>query len=286
MTYTPHEQLYAPPHPTNGLAIAGFIVSLVGLFATGGLLCPIGLILSLVALGKPFGRGWAVAGIVIGLIGSCGWLALWLVVGAAILAAVGIAIGALAVSQPEKTEVTYDMVRIHEAVESNEKDTGFLPASLGSLSLAPDVLTDPWGGAYRYVLDTNESGFDIISDGKDLKAGTPDDVYFSKLDKLWNGTKFDFKIDGGKEGGSVVIDLGESSVKIKGDEEGGRISLDTGDKVIEIKGDHEGGNISSSDEPAPEAPPTPAPGDDKQTADEPAHADEKEPDSEAPQAPE
>ena len=283
MTYTPHEPLYAPAQPTNGLAIAGFVCSLVGLFATGGLLCPIGLILSLIALGKPFGRGWAIAGIVIGLIGSCGWLALWVVVGAAILAAIGIAIGALAVSQPEKTEITYDMVRIHEAVESNEKDTGFLPASLESLSLASDVLTDPWSRPYRYVLDTNESGFDIISDGKDLKPGTADDVHLSRLDKLWNGTKFDFKIDGDKEGGSVVIDLGESSVKITGDEQGGRISLDTGDEVIEIKGDQAGGSVTSTDDTTR---PTEPPADDKAPpADDSGPPEEGEPKDQSPPTP-
>ena len=58
-----------PAEQSNGLAIAGFVCSLLGLF-TGFLLSPIGLILSLVALGRPGGRGFAVAGVVIGLLGS------------------------------------------------------------------------------------------------------------------------------------------------------------------------------------------------------------------------
>ena len=49
-----------PAEQSNGLAIAGFVCSLLGIF-TGFLLSPIGLILSLVALGRPGGRGFAVA---------------------------------------------------------------------------------------------------------------------------------------------------------------------------------------------------------------------------------
>jgi molecular chaperone DnaK len=63
----------APP-PTNGLGIAGFVCSLVGLCA-GGLLSPVGLILSLVALGRE-PRGFAIAGVILGALGSCGFLPL------------------------------------------------------------------------------------------------------------------------------------------------------------------------------------------------------------------
>lgn len=66
---------YAPPPPSNGLGTAGFIVSLVGLF-TGGILSPLGLLLSFIALfRRP--RGMATAGFIIGMIGSI-FLAAWL----------------------------------------------------------------------------------------------------------------------------------------------------------------------------------------------------------------
>ena len=59
---------YQPP-PSNSLGISGFVVSLAGVVVTFGFLCPIGLILSLIALRKE-PRGFAVAGTIIGLLGS------------------------------------------------------------------------------------------------------------------------------------------------------------------------------------------------------------------------
>ncbi|MCH7573099.1 MAG: DUF4190 domain-containing protein [Planctomycetes bacterium] len=104
-----------PAEQSNGLAIAGFVCSLLGLF-TGFLLSPIGLILSLVALGRPGGRGFAVAGVVIGLLGSCGAIVAVLLVvllgAGAVLAAVGLGIAMIALAEPEKIELTSDMINI------------------------------------------------------------------------------------------------------------------------------------------------------------------------------
>lgn len=63
------------PTPSNGLGVAGFVTSLVGLLLTCGLLCPLGFIFSLVALRKQ-PRGMAIAGAVIGGLGSL-WFAIW-----------------------------------------------------------------------------------------------------------------------------------------------------------------------------------------------------------------
>ena len=57
---------------TNGLGTAGFVTSLVGLFLTCGILSPIGLLFSAAALFKA-PRGMAIAGFVLGAIGSW-WL--------------------------------------------------------------------------------------------------------------------------------------------------------------------------------------------------------------------
>jgi len=61
-------QMVARQSQSNGLGIAGFIVSLVG-WLTCGLLCPVGLILSVIGLFKQ-PRGMAIAGSVIGGFGS------------------------------------------------------------------------------------------------------------------------------------------------------------------------------------------------------------------------
>jgi hypothetical protein len=69
----PIPQSYEPAAaPTNGLAVAGFVCSIVGFFVFG-VLAVVGLILSAVALGRPQGRGMAVAGLVIGIVGTVGW---------------------------------------------------------------------------------------------------------------------------------------------------------------------------------------------------------------------
>ena len=70
----PTTNVVVQPAPTNGLGIAGFIVSLVG-FLSCGLLSPIGFLLSLVGLTKQ-PRGFAIAGAIIGAIGTL-WLFLF-----------------------------------------------------------------------------------------------------------------------------------------------------------------------------------------------------------------
>ncbi|WP_456787814.1 DUF4190 domain-containing protein [Cellulomonas sp. P5_C5] len=73
-------QPYAAP-PTEGMAIASFVTSTAGLFILGGLSGPVGLGLGIAALrrikvsGKA-GRGWAIAGIVIGAVGILWMLAI------------------------------------------------------------------------------------------------------------------------------------------------------------------------------------------------------------------
>ena len=71
-TYGGEQQQPVYIERTNGLAIAGLVISILGIMS-GGVLSPIGLILSLVALGKPVGKGIAWAGVIIGFIGTCGW---------------------------------------------------------------------------------------------------------------------------------------------------------------------------------------------------------------------
>jgi len=67
------QQSYAQPQDKNGLAIGGFVCSLVG-FLCCQLVTPVGLILSIVGLSKAkklngAGKGLAIAGIIIGAIG-------------------------------------------------------------------------------------------------------------------------------------------------------------------------------------------------------------------------
>ena len=239
---------------TNGLAIAGFVCSLVGLFT--GILSPIGLVLSLVALGKPGGRGFAIAGVVLGLIGSCGMILALILIPAVILGALGIAAVAIALAEPAKVELTTDMANIAIAAKFYEKEQGVLPADLAVLTLRPELLNDPWGQPYEYHFIDDDPGFDIISRGQDGITGTDDDIHLSKLGETWEGAGR-IVAESDDESGTVTLTIGGKVITLHGDEKGGRITIDTGEKVIEIKGDEQGGTMTSGDKPAA-GPPQPA----------------------------
>jgi hypothetical protein len=250
-----------PLRETNGLGVAGFILSLLGLF-TAGTLSLIGVILSLVALGRQ-PRGFAIAGIVIGLLGLCGWFVaiVLLGVGAAILAVLGISM----LADAEKFEISKDMLTMAVAVKRYEKESRYLPADLSVLDLPLAVRTDPWGQAYRYHFDDSlPAKFDIVSTGEDTRLGTPDDVRFSKLGETWKAGGLGMHVEESKDGGRVTITLGDRSLVAEGDDEGGIVVIDLGDRVLEIVGDEAGGRVRVGGDDAsgaPGAPETPdAPG--------------------------
>lgn len=74
----------------DGMAVAGFVCSLLGIISCG-FLSPVGLILSWISLSRK-SSGLATAGLVIGIIGSL-WIIIALVFGlfAVILGAIGVA---------------------------------------------------------------------------------------------------------------------------------------------------------------------------------------------------
>lgn len=63
----------------NGMAVAGFVCSLVGLFLFGIILGPLGIVFSAIGLskakkeGRPL-RGLALAGLILGIVATLGWL--------------------------------------------------------------------------------------------------------------------------------------------------------------------------------------------------------------------
>ena len=72
---------------SNGLAVASLVLGILSILfvwipfigLVSWILAPIGLVLGLVALNKPFGRGMAIAGSIcsaIGLLGCIGWVVL------------------------------------------------------------------------------------------------------------------------------------------------------------------------------------------------------------------
>ncbi|MFM7807022.1 MAG: hypothetical protein ACKPEA_03715 [Planctomycetota bacterium] len=141
----------------NALGLAGFITSLFGVVMTAGFLCPVGLILSLVALRRQ-PRGFAIAGTVIGLLGSCGGcfaiaIGVPLLAGGAVLLA---ALGFIAGGGVPALHTIDHMLQVRSAIETFEKANGKLPASLADLNMPKDMLEDGWGTPLQY--QTSQQG--------------------------------------------------------------------------------------------------------------------------------
>ena len=157
--------------PSNGLGIAGFVVSLVGLVCTLGVLSPVGLLLSLLAVFKP-PRGFAIAGVVVGVVGTVlaavvgvGMWMLWLV-------------GEKAVeSLGPEVETVSEILVIDGKVRGAYDSSGDPPSEEKGNALVSEHL-DGWGRPFRYVLspDTRQFLWKVESAGEDGKFGTPDDI--------------------------------------------------------------------------------------------------------------
>lgn len=163
---------------TNGLGLASFIVSLVGVLFCGGLLCPIGVIMAMVALSKP-PKGFAIAGLVIGLIGS-----LWIlgVIAILILASLGVAVGLGAalfggLFGIPFFEIAMDANTIKTQAVSYLDDNGTFPDSLDALTFSKAETTeDPWGETYRYEIGADQRSATLTSSGPDKAFDTSDDI--------------------------------------------------------------------------------------------------------------
>jgi hypothetical protein len=146
------------------------ILSIVGIISCG-LLCPIGAILSFFGCFKE-PKGLAIAGLVIGIVGSLGLIIVLFFFGVALMAFFGLALG-LGVY----AEVGTDAMAIQAAVSQYVTQNGTMPTSLQQVpGLTQDQLTDPWGNAYTFVPGAGGKGCTVISNGPDGAAGTNDDV--------------------------------------------------------------------------------------------------------------
>lgn len=170
MSSTPSPQVVYVQPPSNGLGVAAFVCSLVGVLSCG-LFAPVGLALSIPAMFRQ-PRGFALAGLILGIAGSLWLLAAFVLFGGvlavlvALLAVLGVQFAAYG-----------EMARITVAIERYEQRAGSLPADLSAVAgLDHDDLTDPWGHAYRYVLGADGKSYELRSDGPDGKPGTVDDV--------------------------------------------------------------------------------------------------------------
>lgn len=168
----PHTQVIVqtPQQPTNGLGLAGFITSLVGLVSCG-FLSPVGLLLSLIGLLKR-PRGFAIAGTVLGLLGSAflAFVGFTLVLG---LFGLGKAVETLG----KEFETISAGQKAARVITDERTRTGSLPSDEAGTALIKSHV-DAWGNPMRY----KRSGMDfsIISNGADGEPGTDDDRSYTE----------------------------------------------------------------------------------------------------------
>ncbi|MDX2114175.1 MAG: type II secretion system protein GspG [Planctomycetota bacterium] len=175
---------------SNGLGLAGFIVSLIGLCA-GGLLSPIGLIMSLFAIGRE-PRGFAIAGVVIGFIGTCGGAiaALFFSVAIAVaLAAAGFtaAAGAIGSMGGPAFQSQIEMAVLAANLEAYRTQHNAYPATLAEgttrLDANSSLRLDAWDKPYVYEL-VEPTRFVLFSMGPDGVAHTSDDIVLGEKPQL------------------------------------------------------------------------------------------------------
>lgn len=169
----PNQPNVVQREPSNGLGVAGFIVSLVGLVATCGALCPVGLLLSGMAMFKK-PRGFATAGLILGFIGT---------VAIGVVVVTGVAATAFAARSAHQFEQLELSAQAHAKIAALAERVGVFNQQNGRPPLALDLmpyvdagmLNDPWGRTFELELDA--TGFGIRSVGPDGIGHTDDDVW-------------------------------------------------------------------------------------------------------------
>jgi hypothetical protein len=155
----------------NGLGIAGFILSLIGLLSCG-LLSPLGLVFSFAGMFKR-PRGLAIAGLILGLVG-CLWVVVTVVVIglAAIFSCLSVAVPAHARAGHVMTQAA--ITAAEARIEEFRAEHNGLPSEDEGQDLIAGA-KDAWGRALRYERYGRDD-FEVRSAGPDGRFDTPDDV--------------------------------------------------------------------------------------------------------------
>lgn len=180
MSHSPAPLDYGPPQhfvrpgPANTVGLIGFIfvmVSLAGfcfaplflLGVVGTVLCGIGL------FRRP--RGLAIAGFIVGLIEMLFALIVVVFIGMII------GVGVNAAAEAAKMQASSSRGReIQWAIDSYKRShASALPKSLSDLTDVTDI-RDGWGNPIRYVPDARATEYTLISNGRDGKPSTADDM--------------------------------------------------------------------------------------------------------------
>ena len=167
-----------PVNQTNGLGIAGLVVSILGILSCG-IISPLGLLLSLIALLKP-PRGLAIAGTVVGFLGT-GFLVLvgWGMV-------MGVTIGVKTVKTRELA------LEARDVIEEYYTENAAYPDGIEGNKLIAGMV-DAWDNDLRY--DADDDSYLIRSASHDGDMDTDDDILVNSSDVSFDLGKLDIDVD-------------------------------------------------------------------------------------------
>lgn len=185
MTQIPSSPSVTPPPPlpprSNALGLAGFVVSLVGFLGFcvpfAGLLSLVGLILSAIAVRRE-PRGFAIAGLILGALGS-----VWMLVTILFLGGLAALLGAAGVAAAVAGGTIADVNAANQVVQAAlvyHQAHGAPPASIDALvadGRLPAVPADHHG--VKLYLRTTPTGAEVLGCGDDRTQGTADDKVIS-----------------------------------------------------------------------------------------------------------
>jgi uncharacterized membrane protein len=157
------------------MAIAGFVLSIVGLL-TCCLTSPVGLILSIIGMKKTDQQGLAIAGLVLGIIGTLGLIAVvaYIVIVMLFLGGVAFWANEAMASASERAQTNAAMNVARSTIESSVARVRSLPSDSSGTSMIIRH-RDAWNRSLRYERLGNNS-YQIISSGPDKKFDTRDDI--------------------------------------------------------------------------------------------------------------
>ncbi|MFT5423362.1 MAG: FAD/FMN-containing dehydrogenase [Phycisphaerales bacterium] len=160
---------------SNGAGFWGFILSLLGVTCcVGTCFSWVGLVVSLVGLTKK-PRGFAIAGVVLGAVGTTGGIALW---GTVARPATRWA-GQMGLVEIRTAASIWNAEKL---VIDRFESTGTLPTSLAEVTDGSLVYVDQWGTDLGYRASTSGEGYSLHSAGPDTAWGTGDEISYTVLD--------------------------------------------------------------------------------------------------------
>jgi len=173
MAAVPPGPYYAPgppaPQPVNAAGLVGFILSMCGLAC--GILFPVGFIVSLFGLRRP-PKGFAIAGTVIGAVGSVIWGIVAAVYGTVLVAYIGCCMSFGAAMKPV-VETESALTEARSKIEDYDFENDKYPSEAEGNALIQGI-TDYWETQLRY--EPSGDGYVIRSAGADKTFDTPDDM--------------------------------------------------------------------------------------------------------------